>query len=89
MTDPLASMLKAARIPPDPIGSPEKLRYDLIEQILAFQMRYEFDGEQHTSESLQKRKTRNLERLCDFMLMGIANSLVNDKLLKGWYRELS
>lgn len=71
-------MLQSARIPPDPVGSPEKLRADLIEQILEFQTRYGFTGPVHTKESLNDRATAWLERMNNFQLMAIANSMVSD-----------
>lgn len=74
-------MASLSRIPDDPIPEEAKLREMLIEQILAFQARYNFKGEQHTKESLSEKTNAYLERLCNMQLFGIATSKVNDKQL--------
>lgn len=76
-------MMQGPSIPADPVGPPEKLRSDLIDQILEFQTRYNFIGVVHTRETLERTNNKRLERLCDMMLMAIANSFVRDKYTGG------
>lgn len=81
MQEIMASMAETSRIPVFPIPDESKLREMLVEQILAFQSRYHFSGEQHTKESLAKKSDKYLERLFRLQLYGIASSKVRDKHL--------
>lgn len=75
-------MASSSRIPAFPIPEePAELRALLIEQILTFQARYDFAGEQHTKETLAKKSDGYLEKLCSMQLLGIATSSVRDTLI--------
>lgn len=74
-------MESLSRIPEDPIPDPDVLRTMLIDQILAFQARYNFTGVKHTQDTLSKKSDAYLERLCNMQLYGIATSKVNDAYL--------
>lgn len=69
-------MQQCSRIPAFPVGSPQQLRTDLVAQILDFQSGYRFSGPRLARDTLERLPTRKLEKLCDMMLMAIANSLV-------------
>jgi hypothetical protein len=83
MPDIEKSLLESARIPDDPIGGPDKIRMDLIDQILEFQSRYRFGGVKRDRVWLESKGTEWLERMNDLQLMAIACSLVPDRHLAG------
>lgn len=72
-------MASMSKLPRYPIPDVEKLREMLIEQILDFQLRYNFSGTTHTKESLGAKSNKYLERLCNMQLFGIASSKVISK----------
>ncbi|MBD3004845.1 hypothetical protein [Streptomyces sp. 5-10] len=81
MSDFEKNLLESARIPDDPIGNADKLREDLIDQILELQSRYRFSGARRSRAWLDTKTTSWLERMNNFQIMAVATSMVPDRRL--------
>lgn len=73
----------ASRLAPDPVGSMDEQKKDLIKQILELEARYRFPGPKNDPADLAARPMRWLEKLCDMQLLCITLCHAQDRAMSG------